>query len=247
MPYKIYFFQFDKKKKWWQPYSESNNYLIPCWFVGLPTYKDGTVYNFNMLLFEPLLYCLGRMFWVIVMLEDPSKTHFQCSHWGKEVVGQNFRYMTPFILPSIRWSRPVPLAEKHPKSIMFPPPCFKVGMVFLGLYSAFLFLQTRWSSWSQIALFWSHLTTSPSPKSSSRSSRFSLANFRRACTCAFFSRGTLRAQQDFNPSWCSVLLMVLFVTMVPTAFRSLTSSSCVFEAVAQTRELSVGPQFPNIG
>ena len=34
-------------------------------------------------------------------------------------------------------------------------------------------------------------------------------------------------QQDFNPSWCSLLLMVLFVNVVPTAFRSLTSSSCV--------------------
>ena len=48
-----------------------------------------------------------------------------------------------------------------------------------------------------------------------------------ACTCAFFSRGTLRAQQDFNPSRCNVLLMVLFVTVVPTAFRSLTSCFCV--------------------
>ena len=36
-----------------------------------------------------------------------------------------------------------PLAEKHPQSIRFPPPCFTVGMVFLELYSAFLFLQTR--------------------------------------------------------------------------------------------------------
>ena len=98
------------------------------------------------------------MFWVIVMLEDPSMTHFQCSHWGKIS-----RYMAPFILPSIRWSRPVPLAEKHPQSIRFPPPCFTVGMVFLGLYSAFLFLQTRRVELSQ-ALFWSHLTTSPSPK-----------------------------------------------------------------------------------
>ena len=51
--------------------------------------------------------------------------------------------MAPFILPSIGWSRPVPLAEKHPKSIRFPPPCFTVGMVFLGLYSVFIFLQTR--------------------------------------------------------------------------------------------------------
>ena len=35
--------------------------------------------DLNMLLFEPLHCCLGRMFWVIVMLEDPTMTHFQCS------------------------------------------------------------------------------------------------------------------------------------------------------------------------
>ncbi len=29
-------------------------------------------------------------------------------------------------------SCPVPLAEKHPQRIMFPPPCLTVGMVFLG-------------------------------------------------------------------------------------------------------------------
>ena len=136
-------------------------------------------------------------------------------------------YMAPFILPSIRWSRPVPLAEKHPQSIRFPPPCFTVGKVFLGMYSAFLFLQTRRVELmpnSSILVSSDHITFS---QTSSGSSRCSLANFRRACTCAFFSRGTLCAQQDYNPSRCSLLLMVLFVTVVPTAFRSLTSSSCV--------------------
>src|SRR4029434_7423145 len=34
----------------------------------------------------------------------------------------------------------VPLAEKQPQSIMFPPPCLTVGMV---SYSAFFPLQTR--------------------------------------------------------------------------------------------------------
>src|SRR4029434_2106618 len=53
------------------------------------------------------------------------------------------RYMPPSIVPSIEWSRPVPLAEKQPQSIMFPPPCLTVGMVFLGSYSAFFPLQTR--------------------------------------------------------------------------------------------------------
>ena len=100
-------------------------------------------------------------------------------------------------------------------------------MVFLGFYSAFLFLQTRWVELmlnSSILVSSDHITYS---QVSSGSSRCSLANFRRACTCAFFSRGTLCAQQDFNPSRCSVLLMVLFMTVVPTALKSLTSSSCV--------------------
>ena len=95
-----------------------------------------------MLLFEPLLSCLGRMFWVIVILEDSSTSHFQCSHWVKEVVTQP--------------SRPVPLAEKHPQSIRFPPPCFTVGMVFLGLYSAFLFLQTQRLELMPNSLIWLH-------------------------------------------------------------------------------------------
>ena len=95
-----------------------------------------------MLLFEPLLCCLGHMFWVIVMLEDPSMMIFSALTEGSRLSPKMSRYMAPFILPSIRWSRPFPLAEKHPQSIRFPPPCFTVGMVFLGLYSVFLILQT---------------------------------------------------------------------------------------------------------
>ena len=77
---------------------------------------------------------------------------------------------------------------------------------------------------SSILVSSDHITFS---QASSRSFRCSLANFKRACTCTFFSRGTLRTQHDFNPSRCSVLLMVLFMTVVPTTFRSLTSSFCV--------------------
>ena len=152
--------------------------------------------------FVALAVCFGSLG---RMLEDLSTTHLQCYDWGKEVVAQNFRYMAPFILPSIQWSRPAPLAEKHPQSIRFPPPCFTVGIVFLGLYSAFLFLQTRGVELmpnSPILVSSDQITFS---QASSRSSRCSLANFRWACTCAFFSRGTLRAQQDFNTSRCSVL------------------------------------------
>ncbi len=60
---------------------------------------------------------------------------------------------------------------------------------------------------------------------SSESLRCLLANFRRACTCAFLSRGTLRVLQDFSPSRRSVLPTVFLVTMVPAVLRSLTRSS----------------------
>ncbi len=55
----------------------------------------------------------------------------------------------------------------------------------------------------------------------------SLANFRRSCTCAFLSRGTLRALQDFSPSRRSMLPIVFLVAMVPAALRSLKRSSRV--------------------
>ncbi len=51
-------------------------------------------------------------------------------------------------------------------------------------------------SWCQRARSWSHLTTTLSTQFSSES----LANFRRAYTCAFLSRGTSRMLQDFSPS-----------------------------------------------
>ena len=134
------------------------------------------------------------------------KTHpppiFSALTEGRRLSPKISRYMALFILPLIRWSRPVPLAEKHPQSIRFPPPCFTVGMVFLGLYSAFLFLQTRQVELMpnrSILVSSDHITFF---QASSWSSRCSLANFRWACTCAFFSRGTLHAQQDFNPSRC---------------------------------------------
>ncbi len=38
-------------------------------------------------------------------------------------------YSAAFIFPSIATSRPVPAAEKHPHSMMLPPPCFTVGTV----------------------------------------------------------------------------------------------------------------------
>ncbi|CAB1349969.1 unnamed protein product [Coregonus sp. 'balchen'] len=132
--------------------------------------------------------------------------------------------MAPFILSFTRISRPGPFAEKHPQSMMFPPPCFTVGMVFFGCNSAFFVLQTRRVEFlpkSSILVSSDHMTFS---QSSSGSSKCTLANFRRAWTCTGLSRGTCLALQDLSPWRRSVLLMVGFVTLVPALCRSFTRS-----------------------
>ncbi len=87
-------------------------HVIEVWRLARP------LQDLNVLLLEPLLCCLGRVFWVIVMLEYPSTTHFQCPVWLQ--------------CPGPDSSMPCPLSRKTPQSIMFPPPCLTVGMVFLG-------------------------------------------------------------------------------------------------------------------
>ncbi len=82
------------------------------------------------------------------------------------------RYMAPFILSFTQISRPGPFAEQQPQSMMFPPPCFTVGMVFFGCNSAFFLLQTRQVEFLPKSYIWFHLTFS---QSSSGSSKCSLA------------------------------------------------------------------------
>ncbi len=75
------------------------------------------------------------------------KTHprfiFNALADGRRFTLKISRYMAPFILSFTQISRPGPFAEKQPQSMMFPPPCFTVGMVFFGCNSAFFLLQTR--------------------------------------------------------------------------------------------------------
>ncbi len=170
-------------------------YGIKVWRLARP------LQDLSVLLLEPLIRCLGCVFWVIVMLEYPSTTHFQCPGWlqcpdpdgtwplhhpfdavqlscnavvhvtppgphrpnsylvpsgsrtrdshagggrsNKErqrlqplassaraplFEVRRVRFYTQPLLAYIRYTR---LAERHPQSIMFPPPCL-VGMVFLG-------------------------------------------------------------------------------------------------------------------
>ncbi len=63
--------------------------------------------------FVILAVCLGSLSWAL---------------W-RRFSSRIFLYLAAFIFPSIATSRPVPAAEKHPHSMMLPPPCFTVGTV----------------------------------------------------------------------------------------------------------------------
>ncbi len=61
-------------------FGNSNLQLPPQIFYGIKVWRLARpLQDLNVLLLEPPLCCLGHVFWVIVMLEYPSTTHFQCS------------------------------------------------------------------------------------------------------------------------------------------------------------------------
>ena len=192
-------------------------------FQQVCTYLARPLHDFNVLLFEPVLCCLGCMFWVIVMLEDPTTTHFQCSHWGKEVVAQNFPVHGPIHPPLDTVKSSCPLSWETPPKHNHTS---QWGWCSWGCTHHFSSSKNGVSSWWQLALFWSHLTTSPSPKPPPDHPGVLWQTSDRPVHVPSSTEEPC-AQQDFDPSRCNVLRMVLFVTVVPTAFRSLTSSSYV--------------------
>ncbi len=116
-----------------------------------------------------------------------------------------------------------PLSRKTPPKHNVSTSMFDGGDGVLGFLAAFHHLQTR-----RVELMpKSWILVSSDHNTFTQFSSESLANFRWACTCAFLSRGTMRALQDFSPSRRSVLPIVFLVTMVPAALRSLTRSSRV--------------------
>ncbi len=114
-----------------------------------------------------------------------------------------------------------PLSRTPPQSIMFPPPCLIVGIVFLGPQTAFLLLQTRWVDTKELdfGLIW--------PQHFHSVLFWIIGKLQTSLYMCFFEQGDLRVLQDFSPSRRSVLPIVFLVTFVLAALRSLTRSSRV--------------------
>ncbi len=111
----------------------SNPQLPPQIFYGIMVWRLARpLQDLNVLLLETLLCCLGRVFWVIVMLEYLSTSHNPFPIPWQASMPWSWWYMALSIIPLNRYSCPVPLVEKKPQSLMFLPPCLTVGTVFLG-------------------------------------------------------------------------------------------------------------------
>ena len=160
---------------------------------------------FLSLSFVALAVCFGSL--------SCWKSHLR----PKEVVTQNFRVHGPIHPPLDTVKSSCPLSWETPPKDKVAPPCFTVGMV----YSAFLFLQTR-----RAELMPNSSITSPSPKPlpDHPGVLWQTSDGPAHVPC---SAEEPCAHSRISILQCSVLLMVIFVTVVPTAFRSLTSSSYV--------------------
>jgi hypothetical protein len=78
---------------------------------------------------KPLLHCLGCVLKFVVLLKSETSPQSEDLSALEQVFIKDL-----FILCSILTSLPVPAAEKHPHSMILPPPCFTVGMVQGFLY-----------------------------------------------------------------------------------------------------------------
>ncbi len=193
----------------------SNLQLPSQLFYGMKIWRlSRPLQDLSVLLLEPLLCCLGRVFWVIVMLEYPSTTHFHCPGWlqclALMVHGPVHR---PFqaVLLSCLLSRKTP--SKHDVSTSM----FDGGDGVLGVIGS-IPPPPNTASWVDakeldFGLIW--------PQHFHPVLLWVIGTLQTGLYVCFLE------QQDFSPSRRSVLAMVFLVSMVPAALRSLTRSSRV--------------------
>ena len=138
------------------------------------------------------------MVWIIVILEHPSTTHLQCPGGDKETFHSRFPCTWPHS------SFPWPLAKKRSQNIIL-----NGWDGVLGVQISFFSLQIRRVELMPKCSIFVSTNHSTFSQPSFESSRCLFVNFRQVWTCAF------------------LLVMVILVTVAPTAFRSSTSTYCL--------------------
>ena len=102
----------------------------------------GPFQNFNLLLVKPFLCWFGCMLWVIVHWKTKFLFMFSFLAEAWRFCANIDWYLELFIIPSSLTKAPVPAEETLPQSIMLPPPCFSVGMVFFWWCAGWFLRQT---------------------------------------------------------------------------------------------------------
>ncbi len=135
-------------------------------------------------------------------------------------------YMVLSIVPLMRCSCTVPLAEKTPPKHNVSTSMFDGGDGVLGVIGSIppppntpSWVDAKELDFCLICFIW--------PQHFHPVLLWIIDTLQTGCSCAFLSRGILLTLQDFSPSWRSVLLIVFLVIMVSAALRSLTRSSRV--------------------
>jgi hypothetical protein len=77
---------------------------------------------------KTLLRCLSYVLRVVVLLEGEPLPQSEVLSALEQVFIKDLCTLLRSAFPSILTSLPVTAAEKHPHSMMLPPPCFTVGM-----------------------------------------------------------------------------------------------------------------------
>ncbi len=217
-----------------QVFSRSFRFWGCCWatwsFSSLHRFSIGFRsgdQDLEMFLTEPLLSCPCCVFGVIVMLEDTSHDPSSMLLLREGGCWQNVSIHGP-IHPALNTVQSsYLLCRKAPPKHDVSTPCFTVGDGVLGIVLILLLPPNTASEvYNQKVIFWSHLTTWPSPLPPLDHPDGLWQTSDGAWTCAGLSRGTLRALQDFNPWRCCVLLMVTVETVVPALFRSFQVLPC---------------------
>ncbi len=144
-------------------FGNSNLQLPPPIFYGIEVWRLARpLHDLNELLLDPLICCLGRVFGSLSCWNTHPRPIFNA------LAGFNALALTvhgPVFVPLMRCSCRVPLAEKHPQSTMFPPPCLRWEWCPWGQKQHSSSSKHSELIWSQRAWFRSHLTTTLSPSS----------------------------------------------------------------------------------
>ena len=86
--------------------------------------------SLHFVLLQPFRGGLAGVFWIIVLLQNPSSLQLEVTNRWLDILFQEFLVDSRIHGSIYHSSLPGPEAAKQPQTITLPPPYFTVGMMF---------------------------------------------------------------------------------------------------------------------